>query len=144
MCVQVSLVPSAPPHTMAATATVLEHIIESTCVSSFVLGDHDTAARLLPSLQQPTAAVRTSYTFTDSKFGFTKQCTNVSLLHLAALHGWMDIVGNLVSMSDCDIQCRDGKEYTPLHYAAYGGSLPVVKYFITEATLRPKQWRRMG
>ena len=104
---------------MAATATALEDIESTSCVSSFVLGHHGTAAQLLPSLQQHAAAVRTSYTFTDSKFVFTKQCTNVSLL-LAALHDWMDIVGNLVSMSDCDIQCRDDKEYTPLHYAAYG------------------------
>ena len=59
---------------MAVTGTLED--IESACISSFVLGDHDTAPRLLPSLQQPAAAVRTSYTFTDSKFGFNKQCTN--------------------------------------------------------------------
>ena len=138
--VQVSLVPSAPPpHTMEAAGTLED--IESTCVSSFRLRDHDRAAQLLPALQQPTA-VRTSYTFIKS---FTKLCTNVSLLHLAALHGWMDIVASLVSMSDCDIQCRDDKEYTPLHYAAYGGSLPVVKYLITEQHCDPNsrgEWGR--
>ena len=140
LCVQVSLVPSAPPpHTMEAAGTLED--IESTCVSSFRLGDHDRAAQLLPALQQPTA-VRTSYTFIKS---FTKLCTNVSLLHLAALHGWMDIVASLVSMSDCDIQSCDDKEYTPLHYAAYGGSLPVVKYLITEQHCDPNsrgEWCR--
>ena len=116
--------------------------IESTCISSFVLGDHDRAAQLLPSLQQP-AAVRTSYTFTFTESEF-KLCTNVSLLHLAALHGWMDIVANLVSMSDCDIQCCDNWEVTPLHYAAYGGSLSVVKYLITEQHSDPNRRGELG
>ena len=98
---------------MAATATALEDIESTSCVSSFVLGHHGTAAQLLPSLQQHAAAVRTSYTFTDSKFVFTKQCTNVSLLHLAALHDWMDIVGNL--WNTVTFQCNEILDY--IHYS---------------------------
>ena len=134
LCVQVS------SYYMEAVGTLED--IESTCISSFVLGDHDRAAQLLPSLQQP-AAVRTSYTFTFTESEF-KLCTNVSLLHLAALHGWMDIVANLVSMSDCDIQCCDNWEVTPLHYAAYGGSLSVVKYLITEQHSDPNRRGELG
>ena len=109
---------------MAAGTATLEDT-ESECIRSFILADHDKATQLLPSLHQP-AAVRTSYTFTfhvnDCK---NELCTNVSLLHLAALHGWIDIVTNLVNMYESDCECRDNQEITPLHYAAYGGSLPV-------------------
>ena len=132
LCVQVS------SYYMEAVGTLED--IESTCISSFVLGDHHRAAQLLPSLQQP-AAVRTSYTFTENKFQLR---TNVSLLHLAALHGWMNIVANLVSMSDCDIQCCDNREITPLHYAAHGGSLPVVKYLVTEQHCDPNCRGELG
>ena len=81
--------------TMAAGTATLEDT-ESECIRSFILADHDKATQLLPSLHQP-AAVRTSYTFTLSDAS-TKLCTNVSLLHLAALHGWLDIVTNLVNL----------------------------------------------
>ena len=96
----------------------------------------------LPSLQKPAAAVRTSFTF--NKNTSTKLCKNVSLLHLAALHGWMDIVANLASMSDCKIQCRDDKKQTPLHYAACGGSLPVVDYLISEQHCDPNSREEKG
>ena len=119
---------------MAAGTATLEDT-ESECIRSFILVDHDKATQLLTSLHQP-AAVRTSYTFTLSDAS-TKLCENVSLLHLAALHGWMDIVTNLVNMYESDCECRDNQEITPLHYAAYGGSLPVVKYLITEQDCHP-------
>ena len=122
--------------TMAAGTATLEDT-ESECIRSFILADHDKATQLLPSLHQP-AAVRTSYTFTfpDNECK-NELCTNVSLLHLAALHGWMDIVSNLVNMYDSDCECRDNQEIAPLHYAAYGGSLPVVKYLIIEQDCDP-------
>ena len=126
---------------MAAGTGTLEDT-ESECIRSFILADHDKATQLLPSLHQP-AAVRTSYTFTFIDAS-TKLCTNVSLLHLAALHGWMDIVTNLVNLYENDCECRDNREIAPLHYAAYGGSLPVVKYLITEQNCDPNSRGDLG
>ena len=102
---------------------------ELTCVEAFKQGDHDEGLQLLPSLQQP-AAVRTSYNIVPHIPDYFS--TEVSLLHLAALNGWMDIVAILVDKYGCSSQCCDSQGQTPLHYAAYGGSLLVVKYLITE------------
>ena len=136
----VSLV-SSSSDTMAAGTATLEDT-ESECIRSFILADHDKATQLLPSLHKP-AAVRTSYTFLNNDAS-TKLCENVSLLHLAALHGWMDVVTNLLNMYDSDCECRDNQEIALLHYAAYGGSLPVAKYLITEQHCDPNSRRELG
>ena len=99
-------------------------LLGEACKQAFKQGDHDEALWLLPSLQQP-AAVQTDHQWPGIK------CTNVSLLHLAALHGWMDIVASLVCEYNCSSQCCDSSGHTPLHYAAVGGSLPVIQYLIT-------------
>ena len=112
-----------------------KEINELTCLNFFVLGDHEKVLQLLPSLRQP-AAIRTLCICCNIDSD-RKLCTDVSLLHLAASHGWMDIVISLVSMYDCNTQCRDSWKQTPLHYAAYGGSLPVVEYFISRQHCDP-------
>ena len=40
----------------------------------------------------------------------------IPLLHLAAQHGWMDIVIDLITKYKCDTNCKDFHELTPLHY----------------------------
>ena len=109
--------------------------IGEACKLAFKQGEHDEALRLLPSLQQP-AAVRTDHCLVN-EHGLV--LTNVLLLHLAALHGWMDIVASLVCEYNCSSQCCDSRGHTPLHYAAVGGSLPVVQYLITEQHCDPLQ-----
>ena len=59
----------------------------------------------------------------------------VSLLHLAAYRGWLDIVMNL--KLKVLYECKDSVGQTPLHYAAVGGSLPVVQYLITVGRCNP-------
>ena len=131
MCTQISLLTSV--NTMEVDT--LNEITDLTCLSPFVLGHHEKASQLLPSLRQP-AVIQTlcvCCTINPSR----KLCTDVSLLHLAAFHGWMEIVISLVSKYDCNTQCRDSWKQTPLHYAAYGGSLPVVQYLINEQHCDP-------
>ena len=120
----------------------LNNIDKLTCLNSFVVGDHVKVLQLLPSLWQP-AAIRTLCICCNIDSD-RKLCTNVSLLHLAAFHGWKEIVISLVSMYDCNTQCRDSWKQTPLHYAAYGGSLPVVLYLINEQHCNPNSRGEKG
>ena len=85
---------------------------ELTCVEAFKQRDHDKALQLLPSLQQ-LAAVRTSYNILPLIPCWLS--TDVSLLHLAAFNGWMDIIAILVDKYGCSSQCCDRDT---LHYAA--------------------------
>ena len=114
-------------HQAMDTTQLENHKVKLECIEAFKQGDHDEALRLFSCLQQP-AAVQTSHVLLQLDLA----CTNVSLLHLAALHGWMYIVVSLVWEYDCSSQCCDSRGQTPLHYAAVGGSLPVVQYLITE------------
>ena len=90
-------------------------------VKAFKSGDRDMAERLLPSIPRP-ATITTLFKFSSFLVG------TVSLLHLAANHGWKDIVTALVEVHRCSVFVKDEKNHTPLHYAAYQGHLEVVKY----------------
>ena len=61
----------------------------------------------------------------------------VSLLHLAAQHGWMDIVINLITKYKYETNCKDYCERTPLHYATCNDHLEVVRYLINEQNSDP-------
>ena len=60
-----------------------------------------------------------------------------SLIHLAAVHGWMDVVIDLITKYKCDANCKSSKGITPLHYASTAGHLEVVRYFINEQHCDP-------
>ena len=98
---------------------------------AFEAGDKQDAERLLPQIQQP-ADIRTT------TFLFFVWCTEqVSLLHLATHHGWMDIIIDLITKYKCDTNCKDSHGRTPLHYAVINNHLEVVKYFINEQHCDP-------
>ena len=59
------------------------------------------------------------------------------MLHLAAVHGWMDVIINLVTKYKCDTNCKDSRGHTPLHYAVSNNHLEVVRYFINEQHCDP-------
>ena len=82
------------------------------------------AERLLPLITQP-ADIRTTTIY----IWYAEQ---ISLLHLAAHHGWMDIIIDLITKYKCDTNCKDSNGHTPLHYAASKNRLEVVRYFINE------------
>ena len=54
----------------------------------------------------------------------------ICLLHLAAYHGWMDILIDLITKYKFNTNCTDSRGYTPLHYAIKNNHLEVIKYLI--------------
>ena len=67
-----------------------------------------------------------------------------SLLHLAAHHGWVNIVIDLTTKYSCDTNCKDSHGCTPLHYAASKNNLEVVRYFINEQQCDPMTREKNG
>ena len=101
-------------------------------MKAFKKGNKQDAERLLPLIEQP--AELTTYFSPDMKYMFAEL---VSLLHLAAHHGWMDIIIDLITKYKCDINCKDDYGRTPLHYAVRNNHLEVVRYFINEQHCDP-------
>ncbi len=62
---------------------------------------------------------------------------NRTLLHWAALWGWLCIVIKLVQQYLCDPMCTNKYGGTPLHSACYNANLDVVQYLITECKCDP-------
>ena len=97
--------------------------LEQQCVAAFKQGNHDQAVQLLPQLQQPGDVT------TEFKI-YGKRNRDVTLLHLAAYHGWLDII-KTVQQHVLVYDCRDSEGLTPLHYAASSGNnLAVIDYLI--------------
>ena len=104
------------------------------CVQAFKSGNKLMVAQLLPRIQQP-AVVRTT---SESLCFSSSTVANVSLLHLAARWGWIDIAVLLITEHNCSAKWRDKERNIPLHYAAYYGHLELMKYFITELHCNPR------
>ena len=99
--------------------------LQQRCTAAFKQGDHDEAGRLLPEIQKPQDIVTEFYLA-----GTKTTTTNVTLLHLAAYHGWLD---NIKTMKEYfKRNYTDSNGSTPLHYAAAGDSFAVIDYLITE------------
>ena len=61
-----------------------------------------------------------------------------SLLHLAAAHGWMDVVLDLlITQYKCNPKYKNSCRSTPLHYASAASHLGMVRYFINEKHCDP-------
>ena len=116
--------------------------LESECLEAFEQGNKRDAERLLPQIRQPaTIMIRMRYkwwTNTVNVNGINIVIYDQSsLLHLAAAHGWMDVVLDLITKYKCDPNCKNYRNVTPLHYASNAGHLEVVRYFINEQHCDP-------
>ena len=107
--------------------------LERKCVWAFQEGNKQDAERLLPQIGQP-ADIRTTTSYLPGVRWYTGP---LSLLHMAAHHGWVDIIIDLVRKYKCNTNCKDSDGHTPLHYAASKNHLEVVRYLIYEQHCDP-------
>ena len=113
--------------------------LKSDCEEAFKEGNKQDAERLLPQIGQHAADIRKT---TVNLPGVVWYARLVSLLHLAAHHGWMDIVIDLITIKyKSDTNCKDSGGHTPLHYAANNNHLEVVRYFINKQHCDPMTTR---
>ena len=110
---------------------------KAVCVQAFEKENKLLAEQLLPEIQEP-GAITTTFEFSDHPVA------SVSLLHLAALWGWKNVVIDLVSVYKCIANCKDEDEHIPLHYAACSGHLEVVKHFVVELLCDPMDRNKDG
>ena len=83
------------------------------CVLAFKDGDYNLAVQMIAEVQH-LETITTDF----------QEKRNVSLLHLAAYHGWLDVVARL----HIKVVTKDSLGQTPLHYAAKCGNLKMVTY----------------
>ena len=105
------------------------------CCSAFKKGDYEAAHHLLPLVQEPKK-VYTQFTFTTSICNGV-EASEVNLLHLSSMHGWLDIVKDLINNYHFDPQERDNKGCSCIFYAIAGKHIDVVQYLLTECNCNP-------
>ena len=111
--------------------------LKNECVEAFEDGNKQAAERLLPQIEQ-SADIRISCCIIGLGVEAFLYCAQqVSLLHLAATHGWIYIIIDLTTKYKCDTNCKDSHGLSPLHYAASINHLEVVRYFINEQHCDP-------
>ena len=90
-------------------------------------------------------AIRLLSAFPDqSEIKNIKDSNSFYLIHLAALHGWTELVELLVTTYHCNPNCTDSWGWTSLHCACYNKHLPTVKLLTTQYCLDPLQTNRGG
>ena len=105
-------------------------------VAAFKLGSHDDAVKLLPPAQFQTFAMLKFTSEFNWLYPHERESRNVTLLQLAAYHGWLDYVEALQN-GFSTYNCRDSVGCVPLHYAAGGNRMSVIVYLINELDCDP-------
>ena len=105
--------------------------LEQQCVTAFKQGNHDQAVQLLPQLKRPGDVTTEFNLNTDQE----EPSTDVTLLHIAAYYGWLDIIETMEG--HFSYNCKDSNGCVPLYYATAGNNLSVVHYLITEQGCDP-------
>jgi len=128
-------------------------------VHAFQHGNYEKALKLLPKVRDYD--VITEYFNPKINFNYTCTLYNVSLLHVAAYHGWFNICHQLITKHDYDphVQGRFGSLVDhsrglilynlgtpppPLFYATLGGHSDIVDYLITECNCDPHKQSKDG
>ena len=86
--------------------------MEKRCYHAFSNNNKEEARRLLNDVKDPRKV---------------KSSGGSTLLHCAAGYGWTDIVELLITKYNCDINCGDVYNYTPVYAASANGHLDVIK-----------------
>ena len=69
---------------------------------------------------------------------------DVTLVHHACQHGWLDFVKSVIHEYSCDPHAVTQDEATPLHYACRYGRFDFVRYLISEQHCDPHAVARAG
>ena len=110
---------------------------ESRCLEVFKRGDKQNAERLLPQIRPAKVSTRDLYTVMVNGIEIDI-ASESSLLHLAAAHGWMDVILDLIiTKYKCNPKYKNSQGCTSLHYASTAGQLELVRYFINEQHCDP-------
>ena len=114
------------------------HSLERKFLNAFERGTKQNAVRLLPQVSQPAdIRITTDYKVVANDTWKIVVASGSSLVHLAAIHGWIDVVKDLTIKYKCDAKCKNSRERTPLYCASATGQLEVVKYLIDEQHCDP-------
>ena len=87
--------------------------MEEKCYDAFNYGRKAEAIRILKKLKDPRRV---------------KVSGGGTLLHLAAIKGWRDVVATLINDYDFDVNCKTDDNWTPVHLASSYRHVDVVKY----------------
>ena len=90
--------------------------VDAKCYDAFNCGRQKDALRLLKQVKDP-------HTVKSNK--------NITLLHYAALYGWLNVVKELINEHQFNPYCKDDDGNTPLNTARSNGKQPVVDYLET-------------
>ena len=106
-------------------------------LNTFERGTKQNAVRLLPQVSQ-LADIRITRDYAVVVNGMeVVVASGSSLVHLAAVHGWIGVVKDLTIKYKCDANCKNSLERTPLYSASATGQLEMVKYLIDEQHCDP-------
>ena len=104
--------------------------------------------QLLSAFEYPgnkQEAIRLLSAFPDqSEIKNIKDSYSRYLIHLAAFHGWTELVELLVTTYHCNTNCTARGGWTSLHFACNSNHLPTVKLLTTQYFLDPLKTDRGG
>ena len=98
--------------------------------------DLDAASRLLPCVRHQSTTLYNVRDYLLRSWWWKVPC-KTNLMHICALLGWKMIVQQLVFLYKYDPRQTDVAQYTPLHYAALGGHLHIIQYFVQDCGVNP-------